>query len=108
MAWGSSFWYPHTVTVRDLSSSGGMGSSFGTVRELRAEVKDEQQLVRTADGSQSVSSSTVTVPLDSAVRAGSKVTVWPGTPSERESVVIAVARDENPPPLGSHLILSLK
>ena len=108
MSWDDPFWFPHKVTVRDLSASGGMGSSFGSARELIAEVKDEQQLVRTADGAQAVSSSTVTVPLDSAVRAGSKVTVWPGTESEREAVVLAVSRQENPPPLGSHLVLSLK
>ncbi|PPF18270.1 hypothetical protein C5B92_07075 [Rathayibacter sp. AY1A4] len=108
MGWGSSFWFPHTVVVRDVSASGGMGSTLGPRRELRAEVKDEQQLVRTADGAQSVSSSTVTVPLDSAVRAGAKVTVWPGTESEREAVVLAVSRQENPPPLSSHLVLSLK
>jgi hypothetical protein len=108
MAWGSSFWFPHTVTVRDVASGGGMGSTYAAARSLRAEVKDEQRLVRTADGAEATSSSTVTVPLDSAVRAGSKVTVWPGTESQREAIVLAVSRQENPPPLGSHLVLSLK
>lgn len=85
-----------------------MGSGYATSRELGAEVKDEQRLVRTADGSEAVSSSTVTVPLESAVAPGALVTVWAGTSAERESSVIAVAREENPPPLPSHLILSLK
>lgn len=85
-----------------------MGCGFAEPRELIAEVKDEQRLVRTADGSEAVSSSTVTVPLESAVAPGALVTVWAETSAERESSVIAVAREENPPPLPSHLILSLK
>jgi hypothetical protein len=85
-----------------------MGGRYGEERTIVAEVKDQQRLVRTADGSQAVSSTTVTVPIDSAVTAGALVTVWAGTVHERTSTVIAVERDEDEPPLPSHLILSLE
>lgn len=109
MSWGDAgFWYPHTIQVEDTQGRGGKDRIPGATRSLSAEVKDQQRLVRAADGTQSVSSSTVTVPIDSAVEAGSLVTVWPGTPQERTAAVIAVQRDENDDDLDSHLILSLE
>ncbi len=102
------FWFPHAVTVRDYQEGAGEGPSFGRPRPLNAEVKDEQRLIRTATGEQAVSSSTVTVPLNSAVAPGSRVTMWAGTSAEREASVIAVARHENDEFLPSHLILSLE
>lgn len=108
MSWDGDFWFPHSVTVRIASGSAGMGSSHAAPVGLRAEVKDEQRLVRASSGAEVVSSTTVTVPLDSGVTSGSLVTVWAGTAHERTSTVIAVQRDENGDPLGSHLILSLK
>lgn len=108
MSWPTSFFFPHRVTVRDFQEGAGDGPGHGAPRELIAEVKDEQRLVRDADGSEAVSSTTVTVPLESSVAPGSVVTVWAGTSCEREATVMAVARDENPRPLPSHLILSLE
>lgn len=108
MIGGTAFWYPHTITVEDPTGSTGMGGGHSAARDVDAEVKDQQRLVRTADGSQAVSSTTITVPIASAVTAGALVTVWAGTAHERTSTVIAVERDENPPPLPSHLILSLE
>lgn len=108
MSWPASFFFPHRITVRDYTAGAGDGPGYGKPRDLIAEVKDEQRLVRTADGDEAVSSSTVTVPLDAEVAPGSMVTVWAGTSAEREATVIAVARDENPRPLPSHLILSLE
>lgn len=107
MRWGGAFWYPHKVMVRDAIAGGGMGPRLGAAREVVAEVKDGHRLVRTADGREVVSSSTVTVPLEANVPLGSEVTVWPGSVAERKALVVEVGRDENPPPLGSHLILSL-
>lgn len=107
MSWGK-FFYPHTVLVKDRVAGGGMGATFAAARELDAEVKDEQQLVRTDDGSQAVSSAQVTLPLPEHVPLGSLVTVWPGTPAERQSTVLAVDRHENAPPLDSFVVLSLK
>lgn len=107
MSWGA-FFYPHKVLVKDRVAGGGMGPTFATARELAAEVKDEQQLVRAADNSETVSSAQVTLRLPEHVPLGSLVTVWPGTPAARESTVLAVDRHENAPPLDSFVVLSLK
>ena len=107
MSWPS-FFYPHRVTVRDLIEDGGRGQIWGEPRELRAEVKDEQKLVRDAAGAEIVSSTQVSVPLNSAVPPGSLVTVWEGTSSERAATVAAVGRNDNSgSPLDSFLLLSL-
>lgn len=102
------FFFPHRVTVRELLPPTGMGGGFADPREITAEVRDEQRLVRDADGNEVVSSTIVTVHLGEHVPAGSLVTVWPGTANERDATVLAVGRDENDPPLPSHQILSLE
>ncbi|NLP82591.1 hypothetical protein HF576_01895 [Microbacterium sp. CFH 90308] len=107
MSWDSSFWWPHTVRIQSIGG-GGLGPAPGATRSSVAEVKDERRLVRTTDGDQVVSSSTVTVPLAANVREGELVTVWLGTTAERTARVLAVGRDENDPPLPSHLVLSLE
>lgn len=107
MSWDSAFWWPHKVRVRDLIPGAGAGPRLGNEREVDAEVKDGHRLVRTPDGREVVSTSTVTVPIEANVPLGSQVTVWPGSVAERTAKVIEIGRDENPPPLGSHLILSL-
>jgi hypothetical protein len=104
----SDFWFPHQVRVRPLLGAGGMHESHGPEVSAAAEVKDKTELIRDADGSQTVSSSQVTVPLDTVAPVGSFVTVWPGTPSERKSRVIATSRNENDPDLDSFQILYLK
>ena len=107
MSWGS-FWYPHTVQVRDLTPGGGMGSSFGDARTLAAEVLDKQTLVRDASGAEVVSSSQVSLPLPEHVPVGSLVTVWPGLPQQREARVLASSLNPNDPPLDAYLLLSLE
>lgn len=77
-------------------------------RKVRAEVKDEQSLVRTADGQEVVSNTQVTVPVSDAVVLGALVTIWPGLPQEREAEVLQIARNDNAAPLQSFLVLSLK
>jgi len=94
VTWGG-FFLPHTVSVRALTSSGGMGSTYAVAATFDAEVKDEQRLVRNKAGAEVVSSSQVTVALDPMVPVGSLVTVWPTQPSAREAVVLAVARNDN-------------
>jgi hypothetical protein len=89
------FFYPHIVSVRAYRAGGGMGGGFAPSRELAAEVKDERRLIRDRDGSEVVSSSQVTVPLGSNVPLGSLVTVWAGTPAEREATVLQAGRDDN-------------
>jgi len=104
----ASFFFPHTVNIRALAGGAGVGETYADAVSAIAEVKDESQLVRNADGAEVTSSTQVTVPLDTDAPLGSLVMVWPGQGAERESVVLRVARDENPPPLPSHLILYLE
>lgn len=107
MTWDDPFFYPHKVQVRDRAGGGGMGGRYGAPRAIAAEVKDEQKLVRNADGAEVVSSTQVTVPLAADVAVGSLVKVWPGKTSERESEVLAVGRSDNEDDLDSFLVLSL-
>ncbi|TFD09819.1 hypothetical protein E3T26_14420 [Cryobacterium sp. TMT1-21] len=109
MSWADPFWYPHTVSIRNAHPSGGMGTGYDVARTVKAEVKDEQRLIRAASGSEVVSSSSVTVPIGEHVPVGSLVTVWPGKTRAREAVVLAVSADENGiDDLDSFLVLFLK
>ncbi|POH63631.1 MULTISPECIES: hypothetical protein [Cryobacterium] len=109
MSWDDPFWYPHTVSIRNARPAGGMGTGYAVARTVKAEVKDEQRLVRTADGREVVSSSSVTVPIGEHVPVGSLVTVWPGASRQREAEVLAVGTNENGlDDLDSFLVLSLK
>lgn len=101
------FFYPHSVEIQAVQT-GGMGTTPGVKRASRAEVIDQQTLVRGQDGAEVVSSTRVTVPLDPPVPLGSLVTVWPTSPAKRTAVVLQVGRDENAPPLESHQVLYLK
>lgn len=107
MSWGS-FWYPHTVRVRNVSQAGGMGAGFAAARTLAAEVIDKQTLIRNADGAEVVSTSQVSLPLPEDVPLGSLVTVWPGLPQEREARVLAVSLNPNDAPLDAYLVLLLE
>jgi hypothetical protein len=103
VSWDDDFFYPHKVSIKNAR---GMG--YTDAREVRAEVKDEQRLVRNADGNEVVSSSSVTVPVSELVPVGSLVTVWPDKPREREAEVLAVGVDDNEDDLDSFLVLYLK
>lgn len=107
MSWPGWFFFPHVVGVRDLTGSAGMGENYGPVRNVDAEVIDERSIVRGTDGQEVVSNTRATVPLEANVPVGSLVTVWPGGTAEREAEVLRVGRDENDPPLPSHLVLWL-
>lgn len=108
MSWDGPFWFPHTVTVEDAIPAGGAGVRFGSARTVAAEVRDQQRIVLDASASEVVSNTQVTVPVEANVPVGSMVTVWAGRVGARRSRVLAVQRDENDPPLPSHLILSLQ
>lgn len=107
MNWGA-FFYPHSVRVRDRQAGAGMGSVYASARTLRAEVKDQQTIVRDADGREVVSSTQVTLPLPAYVPLGSLVTVWPGLPQEREARVLSASLNPNDGPLDAYLLLSLE
>lgn len=107
MSWGS-FFYPHSVRVRDRLGVGGMGVSYGAPRTLTAEVQDKQSIVRDSGGREVVSSTQVTIPLPAHVAHESLVTVWPGLPQEREARVLATSLNPNDDPLDRFLLLWLE
>lgn len=83
------FLTPHTVTIRPLVGSGGMGPVWGaTVANVPALVVEGAQLVRDPGGAEVVSQARVTVHFDVVAPPGSEVTVWTGTAKERTSTVI--------------------
>jgi len=84
--------FEHVVTVTPLTGSGGMGPVFGPpVPGVPAFVLEESRLVRDATGAEVVSSTQVYCAFGVIAPPGSKVTVWPGEPFEREAEVISAA-----------------
>ncbi|MDJ1113234.1 hypothetical protein [Microbacterium dauci] len=108
MSWFDAVFFPHKVSIRAYRNTRGHGENHAAAKTVAAEVRDEAELIRTPEGSEVVSSSRVTVGLDVLAPHKSLVTVWPGTPAQREATVLRVAREENPPPLPSHQILYLE
>ncbi|WP_323985892.1 hypothetical protein [Microbacterium plantarum] len=108
MTWPAAFFFPDKVRIKAYLGSGGAGEVFADEVQVDAEVIDKTELIRSADGDEVVSSSRVTVPLETIVPPGSLVTLWPSRGFERTASVLQVAREENPPPLPSHLVLYLK
>lgn len=106
--WDDPFWFPDKVTVRASRGGGGNGPRHADVLQLRAEVIDKTELIRDANGVETISTTRVTVPIDSDVPVGSLVTIRPGRPNAREVLVLQVAIAEDAAPLPSHIVLWLK
>jgi hypothetical protein len=101
------FLTPHTVTVRPLTGSGGMGAVYGSpVADIPALVVEGAQLVRSPSGEEVVSQAQVSVHFDVEAPPGSEVTVWAGTAKERTSTVITASGGPHPT-LPSFLTLAL-
>ena len=108
MIGGDKFWFPHSVSINPLHAGGGMGPRHGAPVPSIAEVLDKRELIRDSNGREVISNTRVTVPIDTDAPIGSLVTVWPDRPAlSREATVLMLGRDENDPPLPSHLILWL-
>jgi len=98
---------PHTVTIKPLLGSGGLGPVWGAVvADVPALVVEGAQLVRGADAQEVVSSAQVTVHFDVVAPPGSEVTVWAGTSKERTATVITASGAPHPT-LPSFLTLAL-
>ena len=82
------FWV-HTVTVRTLTGSGGMGDTYAASTQLVGFVDDKRRLVRAPDATQVISESTYFGPVENAaaLTPGSEVTL----PSGRVATVITAA-----------------
>jgi len=73
-----------------------MGQTFAPAITVPAFVVDERTLVRDSSGTEVVSSTQVHCDFDVVAPPGSKVTIWPGIASERESTVITSSRAAHP------------
>lgn len=95
-------WTPHTVIVRPFRGVGGAGPIYGDQYPLRPEdgrgvyLEDAREVVLDSDGTEVVSSTRFFCNFDDAPPEKSRVTVWVGTPFEREAPVVRVARFEHP------------
>lgn len=87
---------PHTVTVKPLTASGGMGRTWGDPVTVSAMVQDGARMVRNSAAAEVVSSTQVHCEFSVNAPVGSLVTVWAGTARERESEVIAVGGSDHP------------
>lgn len=90
-------WTPHTVLVRPFLGVSGAGLVHGLQEPLTGVyVEDVREVVLDDQGTEVVSNTKVHMSFDDAPREKSLVTVWPGTPFEREAPVIRVARHHHP------------
>ncbi|WP_337004101.1 MULTISPECIES: hypothetical protein [unclassified Microbacterium] len=82
---------PHTVTVRDFVSAGGMGSKHADPRLVeKVWVVDERQLIVDDKGAEVISNTQVSTNVDEIIPLGSLVTVWKGEPGERQAKVVKI------------------
>lgn len=103
-----SAWWVHTVTIQRKTGEGAFGDHYDEPATLRGFVDDRRRLVRDGDGNETVSESTVLLPIDTAhVPLGSQVTL-PATFGSRTSTVLAISRhDGGGQPTPDHLELAL-
>lgn len=80
--------YDDTVTVRTLTGTGGMGNIYEPTDDVRCFVDNTRAVVRDADGTETISESTLTCPPEYAgiFQPGSQVTL-----EDRVSTVIKAA-----------------
>lgn len=98
---------PHEARIEPYLGSGGLGPTYGPAVTVPAFIVDSVQLVRNPDAQEVVSSAQVTVGFDVVAPVGSKVTIWPGTSRERQSVVVSQPQVGAHPRLPAFQTLSL-
>lgn len=97
--------YVHTVAVRTLTGSGAWGDTYEDHAGVRCFVDDSRTMVRDEQGTEVVSSSTLTCPVEYAgiFAPGSTVAL-----PHREATVIGVAHAESGPlDLPDHIEVAL-
>jgi hypothetical protein len=98
---------PHPITVRPYIGTGPYGDMYGDPIVIRRTyVEDRRRLVRSTDGDELISETTVHTRPGEHIPVGSKVTVWQGMPHERTAVVITANRYHHPSSW-SHLEIAL-
>ncbi|MFF2493250.1 hypothetical protein [Agromyces sp. NPDC058064] len=98
---------PHTVTIKPLTGSGGLGKTYGAPFTALAMVQDGSRMVRNAAAAEVVSTTQVHCEFSVIAPVGSLVTVWAGTGRERTAEVLAVAGSDHPV-IPGHQTLALK
>ena len=90
-------WTPHSVLVRPFLGVGGAGPIYGPQHTLQhVYVEDAREVVLDSEGTEVVSSTRFFCNFDDAPTEKSLVTVWVGTPFEREAPAVRVARYQHP------------
>ena len=88
---------PHKVTFRPYEGEGPRGPMYGSPVEIgHAYVEDKHKLVRAGSDTEVLSSTLVVVDPHWHVPDESLVTVWAGTPREREAKVILTSLYDHP------------
>lgn len=97
----------HTVTVEPYTGPGAYGDTYGSPVSVRALVEQRRRLVRTVDGTEAVSGTTVYAQLDALaqVPARSRVTLPTGITSK---VITASRYDGGGLPTPDHWEISLE
>jgi len=104
-------WFRHSVSIERLIGTGPFGDSYAAVTSELAMVDDKRRLVRAADGSQVVSSTTIYLAAGTAyVSTGSRVTLPAtfGVPQRRSIVLASSVHDGGGQPTPDHLELALQ
>lgn len=100
-------WLPHSITVRPYLGTGPYGDVLGEPVVIgRAYVEDRRRLVRSADGDELISETTIHTGPDEHIPVRSLVTVWATTPHERTGRVITANLYDHPA-AWSHLEIAL-
>ncbi|GHH67616.1 hypothetical protein GCM10017673_14910 [Streptosporangium violaceochromogenes] len=94
----------HTVLVEPFEGEGPFGPEYGEQTSVRCMVDEKRRLVRSAEGAEVISETTVYAPLDTVCPAGSRVTV-----NGRVSTVLTSSRrDGGGLPTPDHLEITLQ
>lgn len=101
-------WWRHTVQVERLDGTGAYGDVYLTATAALCAIDDRRRMVRDATGTETVSETTILLPLTTAdVPLGSRVTL-PASHGGRTATVLAVSRhDSGGMPTPNHLELAL-
>lgn len=98
---------PHRISFRKYTGQGPRGPVHAPLVLVgRAYIEDKTQLVRNKDGAETTSSAFVVVDPHWDIPPESLVTIWEGTPREREALLISSGLKDHPE-APSHLQLYL-
>lgn len=94
----------HTVLIEPAEGEGPFGAEYGEQITVRCFIDDKRRMVRAATGAETVSETTLFMPLDTNCPTGSRVTV-----NDRLTTVLASSRmDGGNLPVPHHLEVALE